>query len=80
MPKILKNIFGRNDKSRSSAFRNILFYQNIKFRLSYESFSILYDVFLSKKCVISSQKKCGSSPACQTWDSKMDYTHVQGST
>ena len=30
-PKMKNNFFDRNDKSRSSAFRNILFYQNICF-------------------------------------------------
>ena len=44
------NFFAINRKSRSSAFRNFLFYQNSKyiFWLSYESFSILCDAFHQK--------------------------------
>ena len=46
-----KQYFDRNNKSRSSAFRrNFLFYQNIMFSLSYESFSILSNVFCQKTC------------------------------
>ena len=52
-PKWKTIFFGRNNKNRSSAFRHFLFYQNIMFWLSYESFSelwILSDVFCQKKC------------------------------
>ena len=40
--------FDRNNKSRSSAFRNFLSKDNL-FWLSYKSFSILCDVFFIKK-------------------------------
>ena len=58
-PKMKKNIFfGRNKKNRSSAFRKFLFYQNIMFWLSYESFSINQWCFLSKKCHFQLKQLC----------------------
>ena len=39
----------RNNERRSQAFRNVLFYQNIMFWLSYECFYFLCDIFLVRK-------------------------------
>ena len=56
--KVEKILFGRNNKSRLSAFRRLLFYQNII------SFDWVMNLFLSwvmfsvKKSVISSENSC----------------------
>ena len=47
-PKMKKNVFGRNNKSRSSAFRKFLFYIKIS---CYEFFSIFSEVMFSVKKV-----------------------------
>ena len=56
-----KHFFGRNNKSRSSLFRNILY--NLSkyhmFWLSYESFSILSDVFCQKSVMWVNTWTCG---------------------
>ena len=60
-PKMEKHFFGKNKKSRSSAFRKFLFYQNIMFWVSYESFSIFSDVFCQKSVISSSENSCAFS-------------------
>ena len=55
-PKMKNNFFGRNKKSKSSAFRNFIFSKYHMLSLSYESFyfvCILYDVFYQKRVISS---------------------------
>ena len=62
-PKMEKFFFGRNNKSRSSAFRKFLFYQNICFDwvmnlfLSWVMFSVKKVSFPAKTSVISRFKQ-----------------------
>ena len=41
----------KKNNNRSSAFTNVLFYQNIMFWLSFESFCILGHVFYQRKVI-----------------------------
>ena len=54
----LADYFWKFSKSSLSAFRKFLFYQNIMFWLSYESFSILNDVFSQLKCHFQQKQLC----------------------
>ena len=53
MPKIKNNFFGKNNKSRSSAFKKVLFYQNIICFDWVMNLFLSWVMLLSKKCHFS---------------------------